>query len=90
MRTLLLPRREDGAGAERYRTRVAVPRDYRCECGHLASQHTDDTREHCTVPGCGCEGFLHDEQSWALLAQDMAGRSGEVLEAVSRSLKQAG
>lgn len=52
----------------------------------MASQHTHDTHERCTVVGCGCEAFLHDEESWAMFAEDMAGRTDEVLEAVSRSL----
>lgn len=42
--------------------------------------------ERCTVPDCRCEGFMHDEESWAGLAEDMAGRTDEVLDAVSRSL----
>jgi hypothetical protein len=54
----------------------------------VASQHTDDTHERCTAPGCRCEGFLHDEESWAMLAEDMAGRTDEVLDAVSRSLER--
>jgi hypothetical protein len=52
----------------------------------VACQHTDDTRERCTAAGCDCEAFLHDEQSWAMLAQDMTGRTDEVVEAVNRSL----
>ena len=64
-------------------------RDYRCECGHVASQHTDDTHERCAVPDCRCEGLMHDEESWAALAEDMAGRTDEVLEAVSRSLERS-
>jgi hypothetical protein len=62
------------------------PDEYRCECGHLAPRHTNDTHERCTVAGCTCESFLHDEASWHALAQHMAGRSDEVLTAVQRSL----
>lgn len=85
----MLLKREDRTGGERYRTPMSVRRDYRCECGHLASQHTDDTREQCTLAGCDCEAFLHDEESWRLLCQDMAGRTDELLAAVERSLGQA-
>lgn len=55
------------------------PDEYRCECGHLATRHTDDSDERCTVTGCGCESFMHDEESWRALAQHMAGPSDEVL-----------
>jgi len=64
------------------------PQDYRCECGHLAPEHTDDTKERCTVAGCGCLGFLHDEESWHAFAQHMAGRSDELLVAVEQSLSR--
>jgi hypothetical protein len=32
---------------------------------------------------------MHDEESWAALAEFMAGRTDEVLEAVSRSLERS-
>jgi hypothetical protein len=53
------------------------------------ARHTDDTHERCTAPNCRCEGFLHDEESWAALAEDVAGRTDEVLDAVSRSLDRS-
>lgn len=62
------------------------PHASRRECGHLAGQHTDDEHERCTVAGCGCKFFVHDEASWRVLAFWMSGRSDEVLAAVKRSL----
>jgi hypothetical protein len=59
---------------------------FTCECGHADRQHSNDTRERCLVAGCGCEVFLHDEESWHRLAAHMAGRGDELLDAVERSL----
>lgn len=70
-----------------YRCDRMRPDEYRCECGHLATQHADDSDERCTVIGCGCESFVPDEESWRALAQHMAGRSDEVLAAVERALR---
>jgi hypothetical protein len=64
------------------------PEDYRCECGHLAPQHTRDLDERCMVDDCDCEFFVHDEASWYAFAHYMFGRSDKVLAAVSESLRR--